>query len=108
MLLGMHPVNLLLANTITEAGEFPKLSGMFEVNRLLFTKMASKSLSKSSGGNFPSNSLNLRSRYLRLGILRTTSGKEPTKWLLLMSNSYKTVKFEKVLGTIPQNLFELM
>jgi hypothetical protein len=87
MLVGMHPVNLLLAITITEAGELPKLSGMLEWNLLLLTKIASKSLWKSSGGNGPSKSLYLISRYLRVGKSNTTLGKGPTKRLLLTSNS---------------------
>jgi len=87
MLVGMHPVNLLLAITITDAGELPKLSGMLEWNRLLLTKIASRSLWKSSGGKAPSKSLYLISRYLRVGKSKTNLGKDPTKRLLLTSSS---------------------
>ncbi|KAJ4824035.1 hypothetical protein Tsubulata_007431 [Turnera subulata] len=62
MLLGMQPVNSLLAITIAEAGEDPIVSGMLDENLLLFKKIASRSLRKSSGGNSPSNSLNRISR----------------------------------------------
>lgn len=108
MLRGMQPVNLLPANTITEAREWPRVSGILDVNRLWFTNNASRSLSKSSGGNSPSNSLYLRSRYLRAGIDRTTAGKGPTNRLLLTSSSWRIVSLEKLLGMIPQNRLELM
>jgi hypothetical protein len=87
MLLGMQPLRLLLATTTTEAGEFPRVSGMVDVNRLLFKNRASKSLLKSSGGSSPSKSLNLRSRYFRFGIPMTTVGNRPTNRLLLTSSS---------------------
>ncbi|PQQ01638.1 hypothetical protein Pyn_33238 [Prunus yedoensis var. nudiflora] len=89
-------------------GELPRVSGMVDVNLLLFKNRASNSLLKSSGGNFPSKSLNLRSRYLRFGICRTTSGNDPTKRLLLTSSSWRRVSLAKLLGMIPQNLFVLM
>lgn len=50
ILLGIHPVNLLLANVTTEAVESPRDSGIVEVNLLLFKKIASSSFLKSSGG----------------------------------------------------------
>ena len=87
MLRGMHPWKWLLAMTKTETGEFPRVSGMMDVNRLLFKNKASSSMLKSSAGNLPSKSLYLRSRYLRFGIERTTWGKEPTNLLLLTSSS---------------------
>ena len=87
MLLGMQPSRWLLATTRTDTGELPRFSGMVDVNLLSFKNKASSSLLKSSGGNFPSKSLNLRSRYLRSGISRTTSGNDPTKRLLLTSSS---------------------
>jgi len=106
MLLGMHPMNLLLEITITEAGEFPKFSGMVEWNRLWFTKIASRCLLNNSGGNGPSKSLNLMSRYLRSGNLNTTWGKDPTNRLLLRSSSKRIVSLEMLLGMTPQNLLE--
>jgi hypothetical protein len=108
MLCGMQPVNLLFANVTTETGELPIVSGIVDVNRLSFKNKASRSLLKSSGGKLPSKSLNLMSRYLRLGKVKTTEGKSPTKRLLLTSNSYMSVSLEKLLGMIPQNLLELM
>lgn len=48
MLLGMHPLNLLLANTTTETGELPRFSGIYDVNLLSFKNNASRSLLKSS------------------------------------------------------------
>jgi hypothetical protein len=50
MLLGMHPSSLLLARTTTEAGEFPRVSGMLYLNLLLLKNNASSSFSKTSGG----------------------------------------------------------
>jgi len=108
MVCGMQPVNLLFAKLTTETVDLPTVSGMLDLKRLLFKKIASRSFSKSSGGNFPSKSLNLRSRYLRLGHVRTTVGKEPTKRLLLTSNSNISLSLDMVLGIIPQNLLELM
>ncbi|KVH93272.1 hypothetical protein Ccrd_004683 [Cynara cardunculus var. scolymus] len=100
-LLGMHPLNLLLDKTSMEAGEFPMFSGRREWKRLLFTTMASSSLSKSSGGNAPSNSLYLISRNFKEGIPKITLGKGPTKRLSLASSSNKSIRFEKLLGKIP-------
>lgn len=108
MLLGRQPWKWLLAMTKTETGEFPRFSGMVDVKRLLFKNKASKSLLKSPGGSIPSKSLYLRSRYLRLGIERTTFGKGPTNRLLLTSSSWRSVSLEKLSGMTPQNLFELM
>ena len=108
ILLGMQPLRWLLATTTTEAGEFPKVSGIVDVNRLLFKNKASKSLLKSSGGNLPSKLLYLRSRYFKLGIVRTTIGNGPTSRLLLTSSSWRSVSLVKLFGIIPQNLFELM
>lgn len=107
-LVGMHPPSLLLARTMTEAVELPKFSGMWEVKRLSLRKMASSSLSKSSNGREPSKSLNLRSRYLRLGRPMTTMGKDPTKRLLLTSSSWSRVRREKLLGMMPQKRLELI
>lgn len=86
-LAGKHPWNLLLARTMTDTGEFPKLSGSSNLNLLWLIKIASKSLSNSSLGTPPSNSLNLRSKNLSVGSLRTTSGNLPANRLLLRSNS---------------------
>lgn len=108
MLFGMQPLILLFASTNTETGEFPRFSGIWEVNKLSFKNKASRSISKSSGGNSPSKLLNLRSRNLRLCISRTTVGKGPTKRLLLTSSSCIRVSLEKVLGMIPQNLLEFI
>lgn len=108
MLLGTQPLNSLFASTTTETGEFPKFSGMLDVKRLSFKNKASSSLSNSCEGNSPSKSLNLRSRYFSAGNPRTTSGKDPTKRLLLTSSSWRSDNLEKLLGIIPQNLFELM
>jgi len=108
MVRGMQPENLLFAKVTTEAVDLPIVSGMVDVNRLLFKNTASSSFSKSFGGNSPSKSLYLRSRYFRLCHVRTTVGKEPTKRLLLASNSYISSSFDKVFGMIPQNLLELM
>lgn len=104
---GMQPVNSLLANVTTETVEFPSVSGMEDLNRLLFKKIASKPFAKSSGGNLPSNSLYRRSRYLTSGHWRTTLGNGPTKRLLLTSNSCINVSLLKLSGMMPQNLFEL-
>lgn len=84
---GTQPWNLLLASTMTETGEFPKLSGSSNLNLLWLMKMASKSLSKSSFGTDPSNSLNLRSRNFNIGNSRTTPGNFPANLLLLRSSS---------------------
>jgi len=108
MVRGMQPVKLLFAKLTTETVELPNVSGMVDVNRLLFKNNASSSFSKSFEGNFPSKSLNLRSRYLRLDHVRTTSGKLPTKRLLLASNSNISESLDKLFGIIPQNLLELM
>jgi len=93
---------------ITEALDFPIVSGMTDVKRLLFKKIASRSFSKSSGGKGPSKSLNLRSKYFKFGHLRTAEGKGPTKRLLLISYSCTSVRFIKLSGMTPQNLLELM
>lgn len=108
MLLGMQPLKPLLANTTTDAEDFPIVSGIVEVKRLLFTNKASMGFSKSSGGNGPSNSLYLRSRYLKFGSRKTTFGNGPTNRLLLTSNSLISVRLLMVSGMTPQNLFELM
>lgn len=108
MLPGMHPCKWLLAKTTTEAGDFPRFSGIVDTNLLLFKKIASSVLLKSSQGNSPSKSLNLRSRYLMSGIDRTGVGNGPTKRLLLISSSCKSFSLEKLFGRIPQNLFEFI
>ncbi|PKI50795.1 hypothetical protein CRG98_028790 [Punica granatum] len=84
---GTQPWNLLLARTMTDTGELPKLSGRSKWNRLSLMKMASRSLSKSAGGTVPSNSLNLRSRNLSDGSARTKRGNFPANRLLLRSSS---------------------
>ncbi|TYG59662.1 hypothetical protein ES288_D07G004800v1 [Gossypium darwinii] len=89
-----HSPNLLRqTKTITETGELPKLS-------------ASKSLSKSSLGTVPSNSLNLKSKNLSKGSLRITSGNLPANRLLLRSNSNISFNFINLCGTVPQNRFD--
>ncbi|WVZ10256.1 hypothetical protein V8G54_014786 [Vigna mungo] len=93
---------------MTEALDFPMVSGMKDEKRLLFKKIASRSFSKSSGGKGPSKSLNLRSRYFKFGHVRTTEGNRPTKRLLLISYSCTSVRFSKLSGITPQNLLELM
>lgn len=108
MLLGMHPPRLLFARTRTETGEFPKFFGIPNRNRLLFKKMASKSLSKIWVGTGPSNSLNLRSKNFKVGNESTTLGKPPTNLLLLKSSSKRSFNLLKLLGTTPQNLLVLM
>jgi len=107
-LVGIHPPSLLLARTMTEAVELPKFSGIWELKRLSLRKMASSSLSKSSDGMGPSKSLNLRSRYLRLGRPMTTMGKDPTKRLLLTSSSWRRARREKLFGMTPQKRLELI
>lgn len=60
---GMFPWNMLLARTMTEAGEEPMESGRSHWKRLSFTKMASKvGLVKSSAGNEPEKRLKRRSK----------------------------------------------
>lgn len=108
ILTGIHPSKLLSAKTMTETGEFPKLSGNSKVNLLLLMNRASKSLSKSCLGSSPSNSLNLKSRNFKLGNWTTTSGKFPTNRLLLRSNSKRSFKFKKLSGIVPQNLLEFI
>ncbi|KAG4400928.1 hypothetical protein GLYMA_07G164350v4 [Glycine max] len=76
---GIQPVNLLLAKVTTETLDFPRVSGMIDVKRLLFKNIASRSFSNSSGGKGPSKSLYLISKYFKFGHLRTTDGKPPTK-----------------------------
>lgn len=71
-LAGTQPWNLLLASTMTETGEFPKLSGNSKENLLWLMNMASRGLSNNSGGTVPSNSLNLISRNINFGKLSTT------------------------------------
>ena len=108
MLAGRHPPKWLLASTITETGELPRLSGNPEENRLWLMKMASRFLSKSSGGTFPSNSLNRRSRNLREGNRRTTRGNLPAKRLLLTSSSKSSLRFSNLRGIVPQKRLELI
>lgn len=105
---GTQPWNLLLARTMTETGEFPKLSGSSKRKRLSLMKMASKSLSKSSLGTVPSNSLNRRSRNLSDGSFRTTAGNLPAKRLLLRSSSKSSFRRLNLWGTVPQKRLELM
>lgn len=90
---GTQPWNLLFAKTITDTGEFPKLSGRLNTNRLWLIKMASRGLSKSSRGTVPSNSLNLRSKNFSDGSFRTTTGNFPANLLLLRSNSKSNFRF---------------
>lgn len=105
---GTHPWNLLLARTMTDTGELPKLSGRSKTNLLWLMKMASKGLSKSSLGTVPSNSLNLRSRNLSVGRSKTTLGNRPANRLLLRSSSKRSFKRPNFLGTVPQKRLELM
>jgi hypothetical protein len=105
MLAGIHPLRWLWAKTTTDAGEFPKFSGIVDVNLLLFINIASSGLLKSSEGISPSKSLYLISMYLISGMERIGVGNLPTKRLLLISNSYKSFNLEKLFGIIPQNLF---
>ncbi|RDX83888.1 hypothetical protein CR513_35146, partial [Mucuna pruriens] len=99
---GTHPWKWLLAKTMTETGEFPKLSGRSKTKRLWLMKIASRSLSKSSLGTVPSNSLNLRSRNFSCGRRSTTSGNFPAKRLLLRSNSKRSLRRSNLCGTVPQ------
>lgn len=92
MLAGRQPPNRLFASTITETGELPKFVGRSKENRLWLMKMASRSLSNSSGGTFPSNSLNLRSRNFREGSRSTTRGNFPANRLLLRSSSKRSFR----------------
>ena len=108
MLEGTQPWNLLLARTMTDTGEFPKLSGRSKTNLLWLIKIASNGLSNSSFGTVPSNSLNLRSKNLSRGSFKTTCGNLPAKRLLLRSNSNKIIRSLKLCGTVPQNLLEFM
>ncbi|KAI5382957.1 hypothetical protein KIW84_070382 [Lathyrus oleraceus] len=93
---GMHPWNLLFARTTTDAGELPKFSGSTDENRLSFMKRASIGKSNNSLGTVPSNSLNLKSKYLRPGRRNTTSGNFPANLLLLRSNSNRSFSFSNV------------
>jgi hypothetical protein len=70
---GRQPWNFLLASTMTDIEELPKLSRRSNLNRLWLMKMASNGSLKSSFGTVPSNSLNLRSRNLNCGSFKTTS-----------------------------------
>jgi hypothetical protein len=90
---GTQPWNLLFATTITDTGEFPKLSGRLNTNLLWLMKMASNGLSKSSRGTDPSNSLNLRSKNFSDGSFRITTGNFPANLLLLRSNSKSNFRF---------------
>nr|GMC87588.1 hypothetical protein PanWU01x14_177190 [Ipomoea batatas] len=108
MLLGTHPENLLLANTITEAVEFPKFSGRLDSKRLLFNRITSISLSNSAGGNAPSKLLYRRSRYFNDGSSRITSGNGPTSQLLLKSISKRSFRLDMDFGMIPQKRLEFM
>lgn len=108
MLAGRQPPKRLLARTMTETGEFPMLLGISKRNRLLLMKIASRSLSKSSDGTEPSNSLNRMSRYLRDGRRRTTLGNFPAKRLLLISSSKRRRRRSNRCGMVPQNRLELM
>ncbi|PON33203.1 hypothetical protein TorRG33x02_355360 [Trema orientale] len=103
---GIQPLNMLLAKVTTETVEFPNVSGILDLNRLLFKKMASNFFSKSSGGNSPSKSLYRRSRYLTSGHSRTTLGNAPTNRLLLTSNSCINLSLLKLSGIMPQNRLE--
>uniref|UniRef100_J3L1J5 Uncharacterized protein n=1 Tax=Oryza brachyantha TaxID=4533 RepID=J3L1J5_ORYBR len=104
---GRQPPKSLLASTSTDAGELPTLSGIWKRRRLELRKMASSGRSKSSRGTGPSKSLNRRSRYRRLGIRSTTSGKAPTRRLLLTSSSWRRCSFSSDRGTTPQKRLEL-
>lgn len=97
---GTQPWNLLSARTITDTGEFPKLSGKSNTNLLLLMNIASKSLSNSSFGTVPSNSLNLRSRNFSSGNRSTTAGNFPANLLLLRSNSNKILSLSNLCGTV--------
>ncbi|KVI11844.1 hypothetical protein Ccrd_009740 [Cynara cardunculus var. scolymus] len=107
-LAGRHPPRSLFAKTSTDTGELPKFGGIPNLNRLSFKKTASRSLSNSLTGTDPSNSLNRRSKNFNTGIDKTTVGKTPTKRLLLISSSWRSLSFLKVAGTVPQNRLELM
>ncbi|KAF1872684.1 hypothetical protein Lal_00016521 [Lupinus albus] len=108
ILAGIQPWNLLFARTITETGEFPKLSGRLNTKRLSFMNIASRSLSNNSLGTVPSKSLNLRSKNFSSGSVNTTFGNFPTNLLLLRSSSKRSLNLSKLCGTMPQNLLELM
>ncbi|KAI5404421.1 hypothetical protein KIW84_051548 [Lathyrus oleraceus] len=108
MLEGIQPVILLLAKTITDAGLFPRFSGIVCVNLLSFKNIASSFLLKSSAGSSPSKLLNRISINLISGMQIRGSGNSPTKRLLLISASCKSVNLQKLFGIIPQNLFVLM
>jgi hypothetical protein len=84
------------------------LDGIPCLNRLLFRKRASNGLSKIAGGIGPSKSLNRISKYFKDGRVRRAGGNLPTNLLLLISSSYNSFIEQKVLGTVPQNRFELM
>ena len=105
---GTHPWNLLFAKTMTDTGELPRFSGRSKTNLLWLIKIASKSLSNSSFGTVPSNSLNLRSKNLSEGSLSTTCGNFPANRLLLRSSSKSSLMSLNLRGTVPQNLLELM
>jgi len=105
---GTQPWKRLLASTITDTGELPKFSGRSNTKRLSLMKMASRSLSKSSLGTVPSNSLNLRSRNLSCGRCSTTSGNFPANRLLLRSSSKRSLSLSNLCGTVPQKRLVLM
>lgn len=105
---GIHPLNLLFARSTTETFEFPIFSGIIPENLLWLRNSASNSFSNISGGRFPSKSLNLMSKNFSNGIPRTAIGNSPTNMLLLMSNSWRIVNLDILLGIIPQNRFEFI
>jgi hypothetical protein len=57
---GMHPLRLLLAKTMTETGEFPRLEGISKSNLLLLISSSySRVIFLKLRGTFPQNLLEL-------------------------------------------------
>lgn len=71
-------------------------------------KIASRSLSNSSLGTDPSNSLNLRSKNFNPGSEITTFGNFPANRLLLRSSSWRIFRLRNFCGIVPQKRFVLM
>ncbi|BAT00289.1 Os07g0176400 [Oryza sativa Japonica Group] len=104
---GMQPLSLMLASTMTDAGELPRLAGSSKSKWLSLRKSASIFLSKIAGGTSPQKLLKRRSTYLTLGRQRMWSGKPPARRLLLTSSSWRRESLGRVSGSAPEKRLEL-
>lgn len=107
MLLGMGPVNLLLAKVKYNTFVSPKSWGSACMKSLSLKKSTSRLCMKISGGTLPEKKLNLMSKNDNMGMFRTASGNGPESKLLLTSSSYKFLSFAIPGDMVPEKLLEL-